>query len=84
MSYYDESAGIYTQGYNDFNFAFTWAVIFTGLRVAVMEYVLKPFARANGIRSKKGLVRFGEQGWMFLYYAASWCLGMVSSDHLAA
>jgi len=42
-----------------------------------MEYVLKPFARANGIKSKKGLVRFAEQGWMFLYYAASWCLGMV-------
>jgi acyl-CoA-dependent ceramide synthase len=78
MSYYDEATGTYTQGYDDLNFAFTWLVIFIGLRVAVMEYVLKPFAKANGIKSKKGLVRFTEQGWLLLYYAASWLLGMVS------
>jgi acyl-CoA-dependent ceramide synthase len=77
MNYYSEKEGHYTQGIDDFYFVFTWLVIFTGLRVATMEYVLKPFARAGGIVSKKGMTRFAEQGWMFLYYGASWCLGMV-------
>jgi acyl-CoA-dependent ceramide synthase len=77
MSYYDEAEDNYTQGFDDFNFVFFWLVIFTGLRVAIMEYVLRPCARAGGIMSKKGTTRFAEQAWMFLYYAASWSLGMV-------
>jgi acyl-CoA-dependent ceramide synthase len=79
MSYYNEKEGIYLQGPDDYYFAFFWLVIFTGLRVATMEYVLKPCARAGGIVSKKGMTRFAEQGWMFLCYAASWSLGMVST-----
>jgi acyl-CoA-dependent ceramide synthase len=78
MSYYNEEEGNYVQGADDFYFAFFWLVVFTGIRVATMEYVLKPFARAGGISSKKGLTRFAEQGWMFLYYTASWSLGLVS------
>ncbi|KIW04535.1 uncharacterized protein PV09_04289 [Verruconis gallopava] len=76
MSYYNKQEDNYLVGTDDFYFAFSWLVIFTGVRVATMEYLLKPFARSNGIKSKKGLVRFAEQGWMFIYYGASWSLGM--------
>jgi very-long-chain ceramide synthase len=52
-------------------------VIFTGLRVATMDYVLDPLARSGGIKSKKGLDRFKEQGWLIVYYSGSWALGTV-------
>lgn len=54
-----------------------WIVIFTGLRVAVMEYILDPLARMNGIKTKRGLVRFKEQAWLAMYCTYSWSLGMV-------
>jgi len=78
MSYYNAEEGNYTQGVDDFYFVFFCMVVFTGARVAVMEYILKPFARANGISTKKGLTRFEEQGWMFIYYSIAWGVGMVS------
>jgi very-long-chain ceramide synthase len=56
-----------------------WIVVFTGLRVAAMDYILAPFAKWAGIRSKKGQVRFAEQGWLFLYDSTFWSLGMVSA-----
>jgi hypothetical protein len=52
--------------------------LFTGLRVLVMEYVLDPIARYNGIKTRKGLVRFKEQAWLAMYCTCSWSLGMVS------
>jgi very-long-chain ceramide synthase len=56
-----------------------WVVIFTGLRTVVMDYLLTPFAKWGGIRSKKGQTRFVEQGWSLLYYCVFWTLGMVSA-----
>lgn len=51
--------------------------MFTGLRAAVMDYLLIPIAQMAGIRRKKEKVRFAEQAWIFVYYTAFWSLGMV-------
>ncbi len=58
---------------------FYWIVIFTGLRAAVMDYLLVPLARRAGIGRKKETVRFAEQAWIFTYYGVFWSLGMVCS-----
>lgn len=55
-----------------------WAVIFTGLRDATLNYFLLPAATALGIRKKKKQVRFAEQAWLLIYYCVLWSLGMVS------
>lgn len=57
-----------------------WTVVFTGMRVLAMEYILDPLARMAGIRTKKGLDRFKEQAWLVIYYTASWSLGMVCEN----
>jgi hypothetical protein len=55
-----------------------WIVVFTGLRAAVMDYVLKPFAQWAGVTNNKTQTRLAEQAWMLLYYIVFWTLGMVS------
>lgn len=77
MSYYNPDTDMYGCGTDDLPFVLLWTVIFTGVRVAVMEYMLDPLARLGGIRTKKGLDRFKEQAWLIVYYTASWSLGMV-------
>ena len=56
---------------------FYWIVVFTGLRVAVMDYILMPLAEAANISKKKERIRFAEQAWIFIYDGAFWSLGMV-------
>lgn len=56
-----------------------WIIVFTGLRAAVMDYVLIPFAQKGGIGKRKAQIRFAEQAWLFLYYTLFWSLGMVRS-----
>ena len=77
MSYYKPETGMYGCGADDLPFVILWTVIFTGLRVAVMDYVLDPLARLVGIRTKKELDRFKEQAWLIIYYTGSWSLAMV-------
>jgi acyl-CoA-dependent ceramide synthase len=81
MSYYDAETQQYGRGWDDTYFVFFWLVLLTGMRAAIMDYVLKPFAKWGGVESKKAIVRFTEQGWVFLYYLLSWSLGMVSFTH---
>jgi acyl-CoA-dependent ceramide synthase len=49
---------------------FYWITVFTGLRAAVMDYLLVPLAQRAGIGKKKEKVRFAEQAWIFIYYGA--------------
>ena len=77
LSYHNASSGKYTIGWDDLPLVFYWIVVFTGLRAAVMDYILEPLAHLAGIDKKKEKVRFAEQAWIFIYYTASWCLGMV-------
>ncbi|PZD37361.1 LAG1, Protein transporterTRAM [Pyrenophora tritici-repentis] len=81
MSYYNPETNMYGCGTDDLSFVLLWTVIFTGLRVVVMEYLLDPLARLGGIRSKKGLDRFKEQAWLVVYYIGSWSLGMYIMYH---
>ncbi|KAI9836942.1 MAG: sphingosine N-acyltransferase lag1 [Thelocarpon superellum] len=76
LSYYDAETGRYGAGWNDMSMVFYWIVLFTGLRVGVMDFILIPFAQWGGVRNRKGRVRFAEQGWLFFYYGFSWSLGM--------
>lgn len=86
MSYYNADSNMYGCGTDDLPFVIFWTVVFTGLRVAVMDYLLDPLARLGGIRTKKGLDRFKEQAWLIVYYTGSWSLGMVRpfSQQMAA
>jgi|SRR5690242_822751 len=77
MSYYNPETSMYGCGTDDLPYVLFWTVAFTGLRVAVMDYMLDPLARLGGIRTKKGLDRFKEQAWLIVYYTISWSLGMV-------
>jgi acyl-CoA-dependent ceramide synthase len=80
LSYYNPAEQKYTQGWDDTYFVLLWVVVFTGLRVVVMDHILTPFARWAGIESKKMRIRFAEQGWQFLYYIVFWSLGMVGLE----
>lgn len=81
MSYYNADSNMYGCGTDDLPFVIFWTVVFTGLRVAVMDYLLDPLARLGGIRTKKGLDRFKEQAWLIVYYTGSWSLGMYIMYH---
>ena len=80
LSYYNASSGQYALGWDDIFMVFYWIVIFTGLRAAVMDYLLVPLAQRASIGKKKDMVRFAEQAWIFIYDGAFWSLGMVSSS----
>jgi acyl-CoA-dependent ceramide synthase len=77
LSYYNPETNMYGCGTDDLPYVLFWTVMFTGMRVVVMEHVLDPLARLGGIKSRKGLDRFKEQAWLIVYYTASWSLGMV-------
>ena len=40
---------------------FCWIVIFTGLRAAVMDYLLVPLVQGAGVGWKKEMFKFAEQ-----------------------
>jgi very-long-chain ceramide synthase len=78
LQHRDPKSGLYKKGKDDVYFVFTWIVLFTLLRAAIMEYVLIPLAKLGGVKKIAQQLRFAEQGWSFLYYFISWTLGMVS------
>lgn len=77
LAYHHPDSNTYHQGPEDFFYVITWIVLFTGLRAAVMTYVLLPCAELAGLRKVKTKVRFAEQAWLLLYYSVFWSLGMV-------
>lgn len=77
LSYHNVASGQYHQGWDDIYFIIFWITVITGLRVAVMEYLLQPIASWGGIRKTKAKMRFTEQAWMLIYFTCSWCFGMV-------
>lgn len=46
-----------------------WVTVFWFLREALMRWVLEPLARKAGIRERRAIVRFEEQGYMLCYYS---------------
>ena len=77
IKYRDPETGLYAKGKDDIYFVSFWVIMFTFLRAAVMEHLLIPIAKKEGIKTT---TRFAEQGWLFIYYSTSWTLGMVSEN----
>ncbi|KAI9189243.1 Sphingosine N-acyltransferase lag1 [Blastocladiella emersonii ATCC 22665] len=65
---------LYGKGAYDVAFVAFGVLVWTFLRAAVIDYVLRPTAKALGCR--RALVeRFGEQGWLVVYYTLSFSVG---------
>lgn len=77
LSYYNPNSGEYYAGWNDAWMVFYWIVVFTGIRAAVMDYLLAPFAKKAGAKTERDQTRFAEQAWLLIYYSVFWTLGMV-------
>lgn len=77
LSGYNPATGKYATTHDDLYFVGFCVVLFCGIRASSMQYVLAPFARFWGLTNKKRITRFSEQGWMFMYNAVFWSLGMV-------
>lgn len=78
LSYFNPATEKYTLGQDDISIVVFWIVALTGLRAAVMDYVLIPLAELASI-AKKERLRFAEQAWVFIYGAVFFSLGMVKS-----
>ncbi|ORZ37007.1 TLC domain-domain-containing protein [Catenaria anguillulae PL171] len=50
-------------------------IIWTLVRAVTIDHVLKPLARKLKC-TRSHVERFGEQGWLGLYYSVSWSIGM--------
>lgn len=46
-----------------------WVVCFWFIRDSLMRFVLEPLARRAGIKERRAIVRFTEQGYMLCYYS---------------
>ena|SRR6187402_1004477 len=77
LSYHNPDSGKYRSGWNDAWMVLFWIVVFTGLRAAVMDYILMPLAQRGGVKTKRDQTRFAEQAWGFTYALVFWTLGMV-------
>ncbi|KAI9189228.1 Sphingosine N-acyltransferase lag1 [Blastocladiella emersonii ATCC 22665] len=66
---------LYGKGPYDLAFIAFGVVVWTLLRAVVIDYVLRPTARYLGCK-RSMLDRFGEQGWLVVYYTLSWSVGM--------
>lgn len=82
LSYYNPSSGEYRAGWNDAWMVSFWVVVFTGLRAAVMEYLLIPLAKKGGAKGAREQTRFAEQAWLWIYATTFWSLGVVSLHHV--
>lgn len=79
LSYYNPETEKYRLGSNDAWLVSCYVVFFTGLRAAVMDYILAPLAQMGGIKKAKDQTRFSEQAWLLIYYSVFWPIGMVRS-----
>lgn len=77
LSYYNPESGKYGLGLADGHLVLFCVIVLLGLRAAIMEYVLAPFAKAQGIAKRKDITRFSEQAWGIVYYSVFWPLGLV-------
>ncbi|TNY19213.1 TLC domain-containing protein, partial [Rhodotorula diobovata] len=76
LSFRKPGTDLYYKGRDDAFFIGWWVIVFCFIREVVMRWVFEPIARRSGIKSRRALVRFAEQGWSLTYYACSWMLGL--------
>jgi acyl-CoA-dependent ceramide synthase len=66
----------YGIGPQDIKMVVGLVILFTALRAASLDYLLKPLARKLGIKRTRTQTRFAEQFYMMTYYAIYWCWGL--------
>ncbi|KAI8723829.1 TLC domain-containing protein [Fusarium sp. LHS14.1] len=76
LSYYNPKSGQYRIGFDDAYFIAFCIILFTGLRAGIMEHVLAPIGKFQGITNRKSLTRFSEQAWLMVYYTVFWPWGV--------
>ncbi|ORY78383.1 TLC domain-domain-containing protein [Leucosporidium creatinivorum] len=84
VSFRKPGTSLYYKGRDDAYVITWWVAMFWFLREALMRWVLEPIARKAGIREKRAIVRFTEQGYSFCYYTVFWFIGlyiMQTSDY---
>ncbi|QKX56355.1 uncharacterized protein TRUGW13939_03456 [Talaromyces rugulosus] len=75
MSYYQPETGLYTQGRDDIYFVISAVIAFTAVRAIFIEWILRPLAKATGLK-KKASLRFAEQAWLVIYDTTYWSYGV--------
>ncbi|ETS01909.1 longevity assurance proteins LAG1/LAC1 [Trichoderma reesei RUT C-30] len=76
LSHYNPDTGLYAIGRFDFHFVLFFIVFFTGIRHAVMAFVLSPLAKRCGIEKRRDRERFAEQTWNIIHYSFFWPFGI--------
>ncbi|KAJ3364028.1 sphingosine N-acyltransferase lag1 [Allomyces javanicus] len=65
---------LYAKGWWDVAFVAYYVVFWTFARSTVIDYAIKPLARAAGV-PRRLWDRFGEQGWLVVYYTLAFSVG---------
>ncbi|KAL7819547.1 longevity assurance proteins LAG1/LAC1 [Trichoderma aethiopicum] len=76
LSHYNPDTGLYAIGRFDSCFVLFFIVFFTGIRHAVMAFLLSPLAKRCGIEKRRDRERFAEQMWNVIHYSVFWPLGI--------
>lgn len=69
----------YEKGLLDFAFLGFYIIVFSFIRQAVTEYLIRPFARWAGLKTDAKQTRFMEQAYAIIYNVISGGLGLVRS-----
>ncbi|ODQ67290.1 longevity assurance proteins LAG1/LAC1, partial [Nadsonia fulvescens var. elongata DSM 6958] len=83
IQYVNPSNNLATIGIDDAYFVILSMICLTWIRASLMDYFFTPLARLGGIKPRKALVRFAEQGWSLTYYTISWIYGFYLYQHSA-
>ncbi|GAA6003147.1 hypothetical protein JCM10207_001771 [Rhodosporidiobolus poonsookiae] len=76
LSFRKPGTSLYYKGRDDAFFIAWWVIAFGFIRDALMRWMFVPIARLCGIRSKRELARFAEQGWQLCYCSISFSIGL--------
>ncbi|KAJ3374091.1 sphingosine N-acyltransferase lag1 [Allomyces arbusculus] len=73
-SYRRDEDGLFAKGRLDLAFIAYYVVFWTFARAFCIDYMIKPLGRSLRV-PKKLLDRFGEQGWLVVYYSTAFSVG---------
>lgn len=73
----DASSTRYGKGPKDLLFLGFYIIVFSFVRQALTEYLLRPLARALGLKTEGKITRFMEQAYAVVYFSWSGAFGLV-------
>jgi len=73
----DASSVRYGKGPKDLVFLAFYIVVFSFVRQALTEYLLRPLAKALGLKTEGKITRFMEQAYAVVYFSWSGAFGLV-------